>query len=102
MRPDPHLMTPKDLIARRVAQEIRPGTLVNLGIGIPTRVSDHLPEGMGLRPDQAAVHPDRGPWRGADSISLRGLVQDRHQVPLQPNELQVRAVQARRLGGLPS
>ena len=48
MRPDPHLMTPKDLIARRVAQEIRPGTLVNLGIGIPTRVSDHLPEGMGV------------------------------------------------------
>jgi acetate CoA/acetoacetate CoA-transferase beta subunit len=48
MRPDPHLMSPKDLIARRVAQEIRPGTLVNLGIGIPTRVSDHLPEGMGV------------------------------------------------------
>nr|WP_321506301.1 3-oxoacid CoA-transferase subunit B [uncultured Celeribacter sp.] len=41
-------MTAKDLIARRVAQEIRPGTLVNLGIGIPTLVSDYLHEDMGV------------------------------------------------------
>nr|WP_319248579.1 3-oxoacid CoA-transferase subunit B [uncultured Celeribacter sp.] len=41
-------MTAKDLIARRVAQEISPGTLVNLGIGIPTLVSDYLHEDMGV------------------------------------------------------
>ena len=28
-------MDAQELIARRVAQEIRPGTLVNLGIGMP-------------------------------------------------------------------
>lgn len=41
-------MDPKALIARRVAQEIEPNTLVNLGIGIPTLVSDYLDEDMGV------------------------------------------------------
>ncbi|MBW6416394.1 3-oxoacid CoA-transferase subunit B [Celeribacter sp. PS-C1] len=41
-------MDPKILIARRVAQEIEPRSLVNLGIGIPTLVSDYLDEGMGV------------------------------------------------------
>jgi len=39
-------MDPQELIARRVAQEIRPGMLVNLGIGLPTRVANHLPPGL--------------------------------------------------------
>ena len=39
-------MNAQELIARRVAQEIRPGTLVNLGIGLPTYVADYLPHGM--------------------------------------------------------
>lgn len=39
-------MDPQELIARRVAQEIRPGMLVNLGIGLPTHVANYLPPGM--------------------------------------------------------
>ncbi len=35
----------KELIARRVAQEIPPGGLVNLGIGLPTLVTAFLPPG---------------------------------------------------------
>ena len=31
-------MSPKEIIARRVAKEVRPGSLVNLGIGLPTLV----------------------------------------------------------------
>lgn len=36
-------MDDKTLIARRVAQELRPGTLVNLGIGLPTLVAQLVP-----------------------------------------------------------
>lgn len=39
-------MAPDVLIARRIAQELRDGMLVNLGIGIPTLVAGHLPPGM--------------------------------------------------------
>ena len=34
------------VIARRIAQELREGMLVNLGIGIPTQVSNYIPAGM--------------------------------------------------------
>jgi 3-oxoacid CoA-transferase subunit B len=33
-------------IARRIAQELRDGMYVNLGIGIPTLVSNYVPEGI--------------------------------------------------------
>ncbi|ERI09017.1 3-oxoacid CoA-transferase subunit B [Aneurinibacillus aneurinilyticus] len=34
----------RHLIARRAAKEIKPGMLVNLGIGIPTLVADYIPQ----------------------------------------------------------
>jgi acetate CoA/acetoacetate CoA-transferase beta subunit len=39
-------MDAKEIIARRVAQELRDRSLVNLGIGLPTLVSRYVPEGM--------------------------------------------------------
>ncbi|MBR0652274.1 3-oxoacid CoA-transferase subunit B [Roseomonas terrae] len=39
-------MDPKEIIARRVALELRNNTLVNLGIGLPTLVSRYVPAGM--------------------------------------------------------
>src|SRR6267143_2720435 len=39
-------MDAQTIIARRVAQELRPGNLVNLGIGIPTLVANYVPEGV--------------------------------------------------------
>ena len=36
----------KELIARRVARELRDGFYVNLGIGIPTLVANYVPPGM--------------------------------------------------------
>jgi len=39
-------MSPKEIIARRVAKEVRPGSLVNLGIGLPTLVESYMPPGM--------------------------------------------------------
>lgn len=35
----------QEFIARRVAQELQDGTLVNLGIGLPTLVANFVPEG---------------------------------------------------------
>ena len=38
----------KEQMAARAAKEIAPGTIVNLGIGLPTLVADYLPEGLGV------------------------------------------------------
>jgi acetate CoA/acetoacetate CoA-transferase beta subunit len=37
-------MEPQIIIARRIARELSPGMLVNLGIGIPTLVANYLPK----------------------------------------------------------
>lgn len=63
-------MQAKELIARRVAQEIRPGTLVNLGIGLPSLVASYVPPergvffqaengviGLGARPPEGMADP---------------------------------------------
>jgi acetate CoA/acetoacetate CoA-transferase beta subunit len=39
-------MDAQSLIAKRIAQELRDGMLVNLGIGIPTLVANFVPKGM--------------------------------------------------------
>ena len=39
-------MLDKNGIAKRIAQEVQNGWYVNLGIGIPTLVANHIPEGM--------------------------------------------------------
>ena len=41
-------MDAKELIARRVAREVRPGSLVNLGIGLPSLVATYVPTTLGV------------------------------------------------------
>jgi acetate CoA/acetoacetate CoA-transferase beta subunit len=41
-------MDAKEIIARRVARELRDRTLVNLGIGLPTLVASYVPEGISV------------------------------------------------------
>jgi acetate CoA/acetoacetate CoA-transferase beta subunit len=63
-------MEPQTVIARRIARELSPGMLVNLGIGIPTLVANFVPEGMhvffqsengligtGAPPEEGMAHP---------------------------------------------
>src|ERR1700742_2544727 len=63
-------MDPQILIAKRVALELRPDNLVNLGIGIPTLVANFVPPGRnvffqsengligtGPMPEQGMAHP---------------------------------------------
>ncbi|TCO74162.1 3-oxoacid CoA-transferase subunit B [Rhodovulum euryhalinum] len=39
-------MDAKEIIARRVARELSPGMLVNLGIGLPSMVASFVPDGL--------------------------------------------------------
>ncbi len=39
-------MNEKDIIAKRVAGELKDGYIVNLGIGLPTQVANFIPEGI--------------------------------------------------------
>jgi acetate CoA/acetoacetate CoA-transferase beta subunit len=41
-------MDAQTIIAKRIAQELRSGMLVNLGIGIPTSVANYVPEGVSI------------------------------------------------------
>ncbi|HKD77030.1 MAG TPA: 3-oxoacid CoA-transferase subunit B [Ktedonobacterales bacterium] len=41
-------MDAQTIIAKRIARELRPGMLVNLGIGIPTLVANHVPAGISV------------------------------------------------------
>ncbi|MDO5647037.1 3-oxoacid CoA-transferase subunit B [Paracoccus sp. (in: a-proteobacteria)] len=63
-------MDAKERIARRVAQEIQPGMLVNLGIGLPSMVASFVPShrgvffqaengviGLGARPPEGMEDP---------------------------------------------
>ncbi len=64
-------MDAKEVIARRVAKEMKPGMLVNLGIGLPSLVANYLPHdlgvffqaengviGLGPRPPEGMEDPD--------------------------------------------
>jgi acetate CoA/acetoacetate CoA-transferase beta subunit len=78
-------MDAQNLIARRIARELADGMLVNLGIGIPTLVANHLRPGVhvyfqsengllgtGPVPEQGMDHPDLTDAGGRPVTALPG------------------------------
>lgn len=55
-------------IAKRIAQELRDGMYVNLGIGIPTLVSNYIPEGMLIMLQSENGMLGMGPYPHEDEI----------------------------------
>jgi acetate CoA/acetoacetate CoA-transferase beta subunit len=78
-------MEPQTIIARRIARELKPGMLVNLGIGIPTLVANYVPEkmrvffqsengliGTGVPPEEGMAHPTLTDAGGRPVTALPG------------------------------
>lgn len=64
-------MSAQDIIAKRIAREIKPGMLVNLGIGIPSLVANHMP------PDARVFFQSENGLIGTGSVPEEGMIQSR-------------------------
>jgi len=65
-------MLDKNGIARRIAQEMKNGWYVNLGIGIPTLVANHIPEGISVefQSENGILGMGPFPWEGEEDADL--------------------------------
>lgn len=61
-------MLDKTGIAKRIAQELKDGMYVNLGIGIPTLVANYIPKGMTIILQSENGILGMGPYPGEDEI----------------------------------
>lgn len=65
-------MLDKNGIAKRIAQEVRDGMFVNLGIGIPTLVANYIPEGINveLQSENGILGMGPFPFEGDEDADL--------------------------------
>jgi 3-oxoacid CoA-transferase subunit B len=65
-------MERREIIVRRVAQELRDGFYVNLGIGMPTLVANYVPPGIEvvLQAENGMLGVGPFPWEGEEDADL--------------------------------
>ncbi|MFO0321602.1 MAG: 3-oxoacid CoA-transferase subunit B [Bacteroidota bacterium] len=65
-------MLDKNGIAKRIAQEVKDGMYVNLGIGIPTLVANFIPEGVNvvLQSENGILGTGPFPYEGEENADL--------------------------------
>ena len=68
----PAAMSPKEIIARRVAREVEPDSLVNLGIGLPSLVANYLPEEVNVffQAENGVIGLGARPPEGMEDVNL--------------------------------
>ncbi|MBS1941870.1 MAG: succinyl-CoA--3-ketoacid-CoA transferase, partial [Bacteroidetes bacterium] len=62
----------KNQIAKRIARELQDGYYVNLGIGIPTLVANHIPPGINvtLQSENGILGMGQFPYAGEEDADL--------------------------------
>ncbi|MEL6205283.1 MAG: CoA-transferase, partial [Pseudomonadota bacterium] len=65
-------MDPKEVIARRVALEVRQGMLVNLGIGLPSMVANYIASDAGVffQAENGVIGLGARPPEGMEDVNL--------------------------------
>lgn len=63
----------RELIIKRVVKELKDGDVVNLGIGLPTKVANHIPDGMEitLQSENGFIDLGPAPAEGTENKNLQ-------------------------------